>query len=418
MPSNSFKILLVEDDSGDAYLITNFLRESGFVDLKLIHATDLSAAIQYLHTEDFNLILLDLSLPDSYGMDTLVSLQKQANDLPIVVLTGNDDEDLALQALRLGAQDYLVKGQINSVWLRHTLSYALERAQLLLRVRQSESQLQELNEKLQDLVDERTSELKDTNEQLQLEIIQRNYLERELRDSLSQTQELSELKSRIISTISHEYRTPLAIILSSSEFLEYYGHKCSPEKQKKHFNRIKSTVKHLTDLVNDILLINKIQAGKLDFQPQPLNILEFCRELVEVIDNISTQHTLVFSSQGDCTHARTDEKLLWQILTNLLTNAIKYSPQGGEVFFELICQPHQGIFSIQDSGIGMSLADQKSLFSPFERGQNAGNIPGIGLGLAIVKKCVDLQGGRIDFESKLGCGTTFRVTLPWQPQIN
>ena len=418
MTSNSFKILLVEDDSGDAYLITNFLRESGFVDLELIHATDLSAAIQYLHTESFHLILLDLSLPDSYGIDTLIILQKQAHDLPIVVLTSNDDEDLALQALRLGAQDYLVKGQINSVWLRHTLSYALERSQLLLRVRQSESQLQELNEKLQDLVDERTSELKNANEHLRLEIIQRNYLERELRDALSQTQELSELKSRIISTISHEYRTPLTIILSSSEFLEYYGHKCSPEKQNKHFNRIKSTVKHLTDLVNDILLIDKIQAGKLDFQPQPLNLLEFCRELVEVINNISTQHTLLFSAQGNCTNACTDEKLLWQILTNLLTNAIKYSPQGGDVLFELICQPHQGIFCIQDSGIGMSLTDQKNLFSPFERGKNAGNIPGIGLGLAIVKKCVDLQAGSLDFDSKLGYGTTFRVTLPWQPKIN
>ena len=414
MSSSSFKTLLIEDNPGDACLIAHLLGESGAVNFDLTHVETLNEAIQYPLRDCFDLILLDLSLPDSHGIETLISLQKQTGDLPIVVLTGSDDDDLALQALRLGAQDYLVKSLINPVWLKRTLSYATERAQLLRRLRQSETLLQELNDKLQERVDERTRELQQTNEQLQLEICQRHNLEIELRNSLSQAQELSELKSRIISTISHEYRTPLTIIFSSIEFLEYYGHQCSSEKREKYFKRIKSTVQHLTELVNDILLINQIQAEKIEVQPQPLNLLEFCDELVEIMANTSSKHTIIFSSQGDCSNACTDKKLLRQILTNLLTNAIKYSPQGGVINFEVICQSTQGIFCIEDNGIGMGFSSKKFSFSPFERGNNVSNIPGIGLGLAIVKKCVDLQAGKIDFDSKLGCGSTFRVTLPWQ----
>ncbi|MBD1806256.1 HAMP domain-containing histidine kinase [Microcoleus sp. FACHB-SPT15] len=236
----------------------------------------------------------------------------------------------------------------------------------------------------------------------------------ELEQALEREKELSSLKSRLVATISHEYRTPLTTIQSSAELLEHYSHKWTQEKKLTHLQRIQASTKHLSDLVSDVLFIGKAEADKLEFNPVPLDLEGFCRELVEQMQllSVTNEITLIFHSQGNCTNASLDERLLRQILTNLLSNAIKYSPRGSTVRFDLECIGGDATLRIKNSGIGIPAEDLPRLFDSFHRASNVGAIPGTGLGLAIVKKCVDLHGGQITVDSVEEVNTTFTVILP------
>jgi PAS domain S-box-containing protein len=244
-------------------------------------------------------------------------------------------------------------------------------------------------------------------------ITERKQAEEEIRQAIEQEKKLSELKSRFVTMASHEFRTPLTSIMSSSELLEHYGSKWNEAKKLTHLHRIQSSVKHMTSLLNDVLLLGKVEAGKLQLQPTQIDLSEFCQELVEEIQLTSQTHQIIF--QVECSLEFTvcmDEKLLRHIINNLISNAIKYSPEGDRVIFELICQSEEATFRVQDFGIGIPIEEQDRLFDSFHRGANVGSIPGTGLGLPIVKRAVDLHGGTILVESKVGVGTIFTVVLP------
>src|SRR4028118_2174643 len=240
MYSAPLKILLVEDNPADADLLQEILNEADETQWSLVHVERLSEALHTLNENYFDVILLDLSLPDKQGLGTIAQTHEAAPDLPIVVLTGLNDKAIALEALRQGAQDYLVKGKIDSDLLVRAIRHAIERAQTLKRLRQSEEQLQRLNEELEQRVEQQTDELRQKNQYLQREITERQRLEEELRHALAKEKELSDLKSNIISVVSHEYRTPLATILSSAELLEHYSQQWPEEKRQRHFHRIRS----------------------------------------------------------------------------------------------------------------------------------------------------------------------------------
>lgn len=245
------------------------------------------------------------------------------------------------------------------------------------------------------------------------DIRERKRLEAKMIKALEREIELRELKSNFVSMASHEFRTPLTAIFSSTELLEQYGHKWSEDKKIKHYQRIELAVKRMTALLDDVLLYSKAEAGKLEFNPKPLVLKDFCSDLVEDIQisiGKDRQITGVYSEL--CTTACLDEKILLQILTNLLTNAIKYSPSDTTVYFDCYCEGEEVIFVVKDEGIGIPAEDQARLFESFHRAKNVGNIPGTGLGLAIVQRSVELHGGRIMFTSKVGVGTTVKVTLP------
>lgn len=246
------------------------------------------------------------------------------------------------------------------------------------------------------------------------DITERRKLEDDLKIALEKEKELNELKSRFVSMTSHEFRTPLSTIFSSSELLQHYRHKWSDEKQVFHLHRIQTSVKHLTKLLDDVLNIGKVDAGKFEFKPIFIDLLEYCHNLVEEIQiNANETHKINFiSSQSQPTPVWMDDKLLGHIFTNLLTNAIKYSPNGGIVDFQLIINEKQAIFTIVDQGIGIPSEDLPLLFDSFHRATNVSNIQGTGLGLAIVKKCVDIHQGEIQVISQLEIGTTFTVILP------
>jgi PAS domain S-box-containing protein len=272
-------------------------------------------------------------------------------------------------------------------------------------------------------------------------MIQRKQAEGEIRKALEKEKELTELKSRFVSMTSHEFRTPLTTIQSSAELIERYSQRWSEEKKQIHLYRIQTSVKHMTKLLNDILIIGKAEAGKLEYSPVPLDLEKFCSNLVEELKlNDTNQHIITFQvgngesrmgseeiddsseaikSMFDAPYSPLgtnlpclDEKLLRQILENLLSNALKYSPSNTSVEFTLYYHQNQAIFQIRDQGIGIPNQDKDLLFETFHRATNVGTIAGTGLGLAIVKKCVELHKGRIAVESEVGLGTTFTVTLP------
>jgi len=244
------------------------------------------------------------------------------------------------------------------------------------------------------------------------DITERKRHEEDMTNALEKEKQLNELKSRFVVMTSHEFRTPLATILSSTELIEHYGHKWSEEKRHQYLQKIQASVKHMTNLLNDVLVLGKAEAGKLEFAPSAIAIESFCRELVEEVQLTTSSHKIAFAVKKPCSTVHLDEKLLRHILTNLLSNAIKYSPGCDRVDFEIVDRSQKIAFRIRDYGIGIPQDEQEKLFDSFHRASNVGNISGTGLGLAIVKKSVDLHGGTIEINSQIGEGTTFLVTIP------
>src|SRR5919202_2292991 len=245
------------------------------------------------------------------------------------------------------------------------------------------------------------------------DISDRKHVEPEIRKALEKERELSAMKTRLVRTVSHEYRTPLATIILAAETLNKHYERLAKEQHISTLKTIQNASKQMAQMVDDILLTNQIESGKLAFKPAPLDIVELCEQLVEDVNLICTQqHIINFFHEGDFMNVRLDATLVRQILTNLLTNAIKYSPKGGHVRLQLSCGNGKTVFQIEDQGIGIPPKDRAKIFEPFHRGINTDTAQGTGLGLAIVKKAVELHGGEIRFKTKLGVGTTFTVKLP------
>ncbi len=234
-----------------------------------------------------------------------------------------------------------------------------------------------------------------------------------LRLELEKQTELLQLKENFISVVSHEFRTPLSVIISSSELVQSYHERMTPERQLKHVEVIQAQARFMTDLLDDVLMINKARAGKLEFNPVVLNLEHFCKETVERIEMLDQgKHTFVVRYEGDLTAVRLDVKQLQHILVNLLSNAVKYSPEGGEVVLEVRREAGEVVLRVSDHGIGIPAESLPLLFEPFHRAKNTGEIGGTGLGLAIVKESVERHGGTITCESAVNVGTTFTVRLP------
>ncbi|MBE9183902.1 response regulator [Microcoleus sp. LEGE 07076] len=224
----------------------------------------------------------------------------------------------------------------------------------------------------------------------------------------------SDNRSRFISMAYHDLNTPLTTIQLSAEMLEDCEFMNLPGTKNKNIDRIKKAVSNMSGLLEDILMISKAESGKVSLNLNQINVTDFCASVLEELQPIlSDKHLLTFATKTEPVHANLDAKLLHHLLTNLVSNAIKYSPNGGNVTLELICENEQIIFAVRDEGIGMTAEYERKLFQQFERGENVGKIKGSGLGLCIVKHIVDLHGGTISVETAIGKGTTFIVALPF-----
>ncbi|MCA1991324.1 MAG: hybrid sensor histidine kinase/response regulator [Coleofasciculus sp. S288] len=369
-------LLLVEDNKADAYLLVEMLEQADEQQWQIVQAKRLSIALEYLRDPNFSVVLLDLSLPDSKGLNTVTQIQTAAQELPIVVLTGTADQELALQAVALGAQDYLVKGEITKEMLVRAIRYAIERGRILKQLQESE---------------------------------------RRTLMALEKERELNQLKSKFVSMVSHEFRTPMTTIRLCAEKLKSDNPQLTQERRNQYLELMQGSISDMLQLLDEVLLLARTEAGGLKYEPNPLNLEELCGELTETLQLSADNRKLIFTCQSDCPQVVMDAILLRHILTNLLSNAIKYSREGSSIRFDLNCKDGTAMFQIQDQGMGIPLNDQKRLFETFHRGSNVGQIQGTGLGLSIVKRCVDLHKGQILLESEVGVGTTVTVTLPSKP---
>lgn len=286
-------------------------------------------------------------------------------------------------------------------------------------LKNAQEKIEQLNHSLEEKVKDRTARLEYVLKELQGEIDIRKTISEELmaaKDELSdlliKEKDLNELKSRFISMVSHEYRTPLTVILSSVSIMEMYGEKLTEKEIGHHLTKIKNSIQKMTTLLEDIILISKEEAGKIEVVKKEVNVVEICRKVLDDISYIDNkQHSFDFIHHASEYIWETDEKLLSHVLSNLLSNAMKYSPVNSTVKFEFMPGINDVTFRITDSGIGIPKEEHDKMFEPFFRCKNAENIPGTGLGLSISKKFSRLLGGDITFNSVYKKGSTFIVKL-------
>jgi PAS domain S-box-containing protein len=265
------------------------------------------------------------------------------------------------------------------------------------------------------LLSAETIKLNDTPHMLSmaLDITQRKRAEEELVRTLEREKELSRLKSNFVSMVSHEFRTPLGIIQSSSELLRDFYQKMQPDERNEQLESITRNTRRMAGMMEEILVLSRLDAGKLDFQPAALDLNLFCRRVVdEILSATNRRCVIALSLDSIPPEAQADERLLGHIFTNLLSNAAKYSEPEATVYFDVKRDGPEVVCVVRDQGIGISEEDQQKLFQAFHRGSNVGTRAGTGLGLLLVKRCADLHGGRVQLSSKIGEGTTVTVTLP------
>jgi signal transduction histidine kinase len=221
------------------------------------------------------------------------------------------------------------------------------------------------------------------------------------------------MKSRFVTLASHEFKTPLSVILSSVSLIDKYNTPGTEENRHRHVQRIKSNVNNLRQILNDFLSVEKLEAGIVKNNPVPADLVKLTSDVLADMENSCRGDQNILSEvHGEPRMVAVDTHLLQNILNNLVSNALKYSPSEGEVRLSLFFGVETVTYEVSDSGIGIPLEDQPHLFERFFRAGNTAGIPGTGLGLSIVKKYLDLMGGTIEVSSQSGAGTTFRTTLP------
>ncbi|MCT7952508.1 ATP-binding protein [Ancylothrix sp. C2] len=607
-------VLIVEDSPSDALLWQTMFSTTDSQGWRVFWVKRLKEAVDSCRQCQFDVVLLDLSLPDSDGWETVAEFHSAVPDVPVVVLTAEESEEVAMQAMAKGAQDYLVKNHITYHLLLRALRYAIERGQIIKQLRDSQEQYRvifngsfqlmavlsvegiclDINQtaldffkksrqdflgkriwetqfwreseetkqlfqtailtaaegklfrdeiqikgmenggvwvdfSLKPVVDEKgkvvlliaeardisdrkkaENALQDAKEQLQavlnavpgivawvdrdlrylgvnqnlanikdlraadfvgkkvgfhkkgldlrdflqefmassgmaasriieleilggrknylivaqkyqqglaavivgIDITERKKIEEEIVKTLEKERELNQLKSGLMRLLFHDIRNPISKILVSAQMLHKFPEDFDIETRNQQFEQIYKSIGELLNLLDEVLVRSQTEAGKLLYKPTSMPLRNIAQELVKSITPVREDTPIVFIWEGEEGPVEMDEFLVRHILTNLLHNAVKYSPQGGEISFKCKREENLVIFKVKDQGIGIPLKDQAELFETFHRASNVGKIKGTGLGLSIVKKCVDLHGGEIELESQEGVGTTFIVKLP------
>ncbi len=267
-------------------------------------------------------------------------------------------------------------------------------------------EMQQLNAELEEKVEERTQILKEALQKLEES-------QAELNNALEKEKQLNEIKSSFVSLASHEFRTPLSTVLSSAALIGKYQAAEDQDKRDRHIKRIKDSVKHLNDILEDFLSLGKLEEGRIQAKPELVTLADIISESVDGVTGMAKSGQQINITGETVGEFVTDKNLIKNILINLLSNALKFSPENSTVKLSVTRDNDKLRISVADEGIGIAAVDQQQLFSSFFRGANATNIQGSGLGLHIVKRYLDLLGGNIFVESELNKGTTFTMSLPY-----
>jgi signal transduction histidine kinase len=378
--ATTLRIGLVEDNPGDARLIQEMLREPPITQFRLTLSTRVDQLLESLDRDPIEVLLLDLGLPDSQGMDTFHRINDRAPGLPIVIFSGADDEQLASEAVSCGAQDYLVKGRINSFLLKRAIRYAMER-------KRTEEEIRTLNRDLEHRVAERTAQLVASNKELEA----------------------------FSYSVSHDLRAPLRHIEGYVGMLRRATEGILPENAVRYLDTISSSSVEMGQLIDDLLAFSRMSAEEMHEAPVALDTLieEVLRGL-----HLATRDRHIEWKIESLPHVIGDFAMLRQVFANLIDNAIKYT-KGREVAEIEIgiagVEDERRIFFIRDNGAGFDMRYAHKLFGVFHRLHNAEEFEGTGIGLATTRRIIERHGGRTWAEGVVDQGATFYFTLRSAP---
>ncbi|MCT7949117.1 hybrid sensor histidine kinase/response regulator [Ancylothrix sp. C2] len=415
-------ILIVDDEPEIVWLLTTVLMEKGY---KVYQANDGNAALDIATLNQLDLILLDLMMPvmDGYEVCQRLKFEESTREIPVIFLSGSDETFDKVRAFASGGVDYITKPwKLAEVLARVENQLKISRLQIQLQQQNqqlqteifhrqaAETKLKTLNQQLEALVLERTTELQEQNQQL-------INLQLQLKKSLENEKSLSELKSQLLNTISHQFRTPLMVISTTSDLLHRKLSRLNINDYGQYFDKISDGISRFETLLEDVLTLAKINAKAFKIEPAPLNLTAMCEKLLKsskLGDN--SNHQLIFLNDNACVEKIwADPNLLKKALAHLLNNAIRYSPDGGAIVLEISSCEDAVTITFQDQGIGIPKLDQEKVFDSFYRASNANLIPGSpgsGLGLPIAKWVIENHGGTLTIISEENHGTTVNVYLP------
>ncbi|HLE97456.1 MAG TPA: hybrid sensor histidine kinase/response regulator [Candidatus Thermoplasmatota archaeon] len=380
MSDEPMRVLLVEDNPHDAVLLKEALAEILDAPIAIEHVTTLGDARSRLQRGNIDEVLLDLKLPDSAGLSSLDAIQEAAPGVPVLVLTGIDDEVLATGAMRRGAQDYIVKGDHDPHNLYRAMRYAVERRRAEAARAEAEEQAHELQ----------------------------------------RLREVDAMRARIIQTAAHELRTPLTPLTLQVHILKFALGAGLMTEASRAAVVLERNIARLSHLVEDVLDVSRIQDGRLAIQRATADLGSVAADAVEVFRAPAEQAgiTLRFVKDGDTT-IEADEKRIAQVLFNLVGNALKFTPAGGQVEVRVRGDAEAVTLSVVDSGLGIGPDAIPRLFEPFVQVHDLARsaVGGTGLGLFICRGIVEQHSGRIWCESGgAGKGSAFHVRIPKTPK--
>lgn len=368
----TIRVLLVEDDEGTATLLRRMLRESLASELiSLRHASNLTEALSHLESKEADVVFLDLGLPDSQGLETLIRLHRLWPELAIVVVTALASEEMQIAAVEYGAQDYLVKGCFEAVLLRRSIHYAIGRKRSEVQLRRAKEEAEEANRS----------------------------------------------KGNFLASVSHEIRSPMNAIIGFSELL---AEESLTEQQEQYVGIIREAAENLLGLINDILDLSKMEAGRLTLEPERFRLEDLLEGVYRLFQEEARRRGVqleIERSAGLPADMVSDAGRLRQCLVNLVSNALKFTEQG---YVRLTVEETQEAgerrirFMVSDTGIGIPASQHASIFETFVQadGSTTRRFGGTGLGLAITRDLAELLGGSVWVESEEGRGSTFTLEIP------
>ncbi len=381
MTEEKLKILLVEDSAIAARLITLLLKEGMPEEsYELFQSTTLTDAIEVTARENIQIVLLDLGLPESQGLDTFKRFFGIYQHIPVIVLTGNEDKSLALKAVREGAQDYLVKGEVYSALLARSIFYAVERGRL-----QYEKMLHQ-------------EELRRYSEQLEV---------------------LNATKDKFFSIIAHDLKSPFNSFLGNTEVLAEDLDIMSKEEIREFVDDLRKSANNLFKLLENLLTWAQVQRGTLVFHPEVLDLNHMIEDVFALYgDNANSKGISLVNRVQEGKRILADHNMLFMVLRNLVYNSIKFTNKGGMIEVGINELPGFSELFVRDNGVGITEQVMAKLFKIDKQNTTLGTDKekGTGLGLVLIKEMVEKNGGTVRVESEAGKGTTFFFTVP-SPEV-